>query len=142
MAHPVYKVPLGKHPAFQVKLHARDTVASAIRATVPIAAPTLALKAPTTVVLARLPETGLLPCGVGLPLDTVELQRELRDLLTNLCHNRDFLLLLIFRDVFIECLYQLCIVLLSQMGNEISFLAFEFAKRTLEFAVGALFEVI
>ena len=84
----------------------------------------------------------MLPRGVGLPLDTIELQRELRDLLTHLCHNRVLLLLLIFRDVFIECLYQLCVVLLSQMGHEISFLALEFAKRALEFAVGALFEVI
>jgi hypothetical protein len=142
VAHPVYKVALGKHPAFQVKLHARDTVASAIRATVPIAAPTLALKAPATVILARLPETCLLPRGVGLLLDTIELQRELRDLLAHLCHNRGFLLLLIFRDVFIECLYQFCIVLLSQMGHEISFFALEFAERTLEFAAGALFEVI
>jgi hypothetical protein len=127
VAHPVYKISLRKHPAFQVKLHARDTVAPAIRATVAITAPTLALKAPATVVLARLPETCLLPRGVGLLLDTIELQRELRDLLTHQCHNRGLLLLLVFRDIFFERLYQLCVVLLSQMGHKITFLALEFA---------------
>lgn len=57
------------------------------------------------------------------------------------CH-RGLLLLFVFRNIFIEGLDQLFIVLLSEMGHEIRSVALELADRAIEFAIWTFFEVI
>ena len=57
------------------------------------------------------------------------------------CH-RGLLLLFVFRNIFIEGLDQLFIVLLSEMGNKISSVALELAERAIKFAIWTFFEVI
>jgi uncharacterized membrane protein len=62
--------------------------------------------------------------------------------LAHLRHWGGLLLLFFFRHIFIEYLDQIFIVLLSEMGHKISFVALELADRAIKYAVWTFFEVI